>query len=210
MSRPRLFPCPAVRICVPMHLPSALLTAALALSPVAARAQSHPVQSHPVQSHPVQSHPVQSRPAPAPAKPDGPKSIGTFQDWQAATHTEGGQTVCYALTRAKPAGAVPGRGEVVLTVTHRPNLRDAVAISAGFAYPANAEVKVAAGPGTLDFYTAQRSAFARSGPAAVAAFGRAPQAIAKSPGPRGEVSDTFSLKGFAQAYAAINKACPPK
>jgi hypothetical protein len=190
MIKPRLFPRPPVRISALMHLPSALFAAALALSPTATLAQA--------------------RHAAAPARPDGPKSIGTFQDWQAATHTEGGQPVCYALTRAKPAGALPGRGEVVLTVTQRPTLRDAVAISAGFTYPANAEVKVAAGAATLDFYTAQRSAFARSGPAAVAAFGRAAQAVAKSPSPRGEVSDTFSLKGFTQAYAAINKACPPK
>lgn len=154
---------------------------------------------------------AQARQAPAKAaKTEGPKSIGVFQDWQAATHAEGGQTVCYALTRAKPAGALPGRGEVVLTVTQRPNLRDAVAISAGFAYAAHAEVKVEAGPTVLDFYTAQRSAFAREGAKAVTAFGRAAQAVAKSPGPRGPVSDTFSLKGFSQAYAAINKACPPK
>ncbi len=187
MSSQRLFTRPPLRISAPMRI-LPLLAALLAASPALA----------------------QTRPATPPPRPDGPKSIGTFQDWQAATHTEGGQPVCYALTRAKPAGPVPGRGEVVLTVTQRPTLRDAVAISAGFPYAANAEVKVEAGPTTLDFYTAQRSAFARSGPAAVAAFNKAPQATAKSPGPRGPVADTFSLKGFAAAYAAITKACPPK
>ena len=200
MSRQRLFTRRRLRISAPMHI-LPVLAAALFAAPLVAVAVSPAVQAQP-------------RPATAPAtpaaKPDGPKSIGTFQDWQAATHTEGGQTVCYALVRAKPAGAVAGRGEVVLTVTQRPALRDAVAISAGFTYAANAEVKVALGATTLDFYTAQRSAFARSGAAAVAAFAKAPQAIAKSPGPRGEVADTFSMKGFAAAYAAINKACPPK
>ena len=186
----RLFARGTLRISSHMHTQAAFLSLAVLLAPTAALAQA--------------------KPAPAPAKAEGPKSIGTFQDWQAATHTEGGQTVCYALTRAKPAGAVPGRGEVVLTVTHRPNLRDAVAISAGFAYAANAEVKVEAGPATLDFYTAQRSAFAREGAKAVAAFNRVQQATAKSPGPRGPVSDTFSLKGFTQAYGGITKACPPK
>jgi len=192
MSSRRLFARAPLPISAAMRILSVLSAALLAasLSPVAA--QPRPA------------------PAPAPAKPDGPKSIGTFQDWQAATHTEGGQPVCYALSRAKPAGAVAGRGEVVLTVTQRPTLRDAVAISAGFTYAANAEVKVELGTTSLDFYTAQRSAFARSGAAAVAAFAKAPQAVAKSPGPRGTVTDTFSLKGFAQAYAAINKACPPK
>ena len=189
MKTLRLFAHIPLRICSHMHIPAACLALAVLLAPASALAQA--------------------KPAPA-ARPEGPKSIGTFQDWQAATHTEGGQTVCYALTRAKPAGAVPGRGEVVLTVTHRPNLRDAVAISAGFAYAANAEVKVEAGPASFDFYTAQRSAFAREGARAVAAFNRAAQATARSPGPRGPVSDTFSLRGFTQAYAAITKACPPK
>ncbi len=61
---------------------------------------------------------------------------------------------------------------------------------------------------TLPFYTSQRSAFARDGRAVVGAFERGRQAVAKSPGPRGAaVTDTFSLRGFAPAYAAINKAC---
>ena len=44
---------------------------------------------------------------------------------------------------------------------------------------------------------------------AVAAFDRGSRAISRSPEPK-EVTDTFSLKGFEAAYAAIVKACPPK
>ncbi len=198
MSSQRLFVRRQLRICAPMHTVSVRATALLAVTLTLSLAAGSPAVAQ-----------APGCPVPA-AKPDGPKSIGTFQDWQAATHTEGGQPVCYALSRAKAAGAVAGRGDVVLTVTHRPALRDAVAISAGFAYAANAEVKLAAGATNLDFYTAPRTAFARNGAAAVTAFAKAPQAVAKSPGPRGEVSDTFSMKGFAAAYAAINKACPPK
>lgn len=156
---------------------------------------------------------AQARPA-APGRPAaaGPKSIGKFDDWQGATHQEAGQPVCYAFTRA--AGSQPalsGRGDVVLTVTQRVGGRDAVALSAGFAYAANAEVQVGVGDTQLAFYTANRSAFARDGKAAVAAFEKGRQAIAKSPGPRSTaVSDTFSLRGFSAAYAAINKACPAK
>ena len=64
----------------------------------------------------------------------------------------------------------------------------------------------------LDFYTAQSSAFARDGKAAVAAFHKAGQALSRSPGPReGQtIVDTFSLRGFSAAYAAINKACPAR
>lgn len=139
-----------------------------------------------------------------------PKLIGRFDAWQAATHEEAGQTVCYALTRATASAPVlPGRGDVVLTVTHRPGIRDNVAVSAGYAFPASSEMQMAVEGTTLPFYTANRTAFARDGRAATAAFGRARQAVAKAPGPRGSVmSDTFPMRGFGQAYAAINRACP--
>jgi hypothetical protein len=153
----------------------------------------------------------------APAKPipavAAPKELGKFDDWIAAAHQESGQTVCYAFTDTKhSAPAVPGRDRVILTVTERLGGRDAVAISAGFEYPKAAAVTVQVETTGLDFYTAQRNAFARDGKAAVAAFAKGTEALARSPGPRdGQVVvDTFSLKGFSAAYAAINKACPAR
>jgi len=151
---------------------------------------------------------------PAPAKsaaPAAPKEIGTYEDWIAATHAESGETVCYAFVRAKNSTpALPSRGQVILTVTERPSGRDAAAISAGFTYPKGAAVTVQVDAAGLDFYTANSDAFARDGKAAVAAFQKGDVALARSPGPReGQlVVDTFSLKGFSAAYAAINKACP--
>jgi hypothetical protein len=148
-----------------------------------------------------------AHPAPAAA---GPKQIGKFDDWTAATHSESGQSVCYAFTRVQSsAPTLPARGPVILTVTERSSGRDAVAIEAGFAYPANASVTVQVDQTGLEFYTSARNAFARDGKAAVAAFQKGSRAIARSPGPK-EVTDTFSLKGFGSAYAAIVKACPPK
>ncbi len=149
--------------------------------------------------------------APAhPAVAAGPKKIAESGDWTAATHTESGQTVCYAFTRAQSsAPTLAGRGTVVLTVTERTSGRDAVAIEAGFSYAANAAVTVRADRTALEFYTSGRNAFARDGKAAVAAFGKASQVVALSPAPK-DVTDTFSLKGFDKAYAAIVKACPAK
>jgi Invasion associated locus B (IalB) protein len=95
-------------------------------------------------------------------------------------------------------------------VTERSSGRDAVAISGGYDYPKAATVTVQVETTGLDFYTAQRNAFARDGKTAVAAFEKGTQALARAPGPRdGQViADTFSLKGFSAAYAAIIKACP--
>jgi len=147
-----------------------------------------------------------------PAATPGPKSIGRFDDWTAATHQEAGQTVCYAFTRAQSsAPALPGRGSVILTVTERASGRDTVAVAAGFPYAANAAVVVQVDQTGLEFYTFQSNGFARDGHAAVAAFGKGGRAIARSPGPKETaVTDTFSLKGFGAAYAAIVKACPAK
>ncbi len=141
-----------------------------------------------------------------------PELIGQFRDWEAATHSEAGQTICYAFTRAESSEpAAPGRGGVVLTVTQRPNLRDSVAISAGFAYPPKADVEVSVDKTDLSFYTAGRSAFARDGQAAVKAFRKGRLATAVSPDPKGgRVTDTFSLLGFTNAYEAASKACPAK
>lgn len=142
----------------------------------------------------------------------GPKAIGRFDDWTAATNLESGALTCYAFTRVQSSQPVmPGRGDVVLTVTERATPRDAVAISAGFSFPQGATVAVGVESVNFDFYTAQRSAFARDGRAVVAAFHKGSKTVAKVPGPRNTaISDTFSLRGFSAAYAAIQKACPAK
>jgi hypothetical protein len=195
MTLPRLFGVRGRPIAAPMNtlLPCFLTVALLLALPVAAEIKKTAPPTHP-----------------APAAGIGPKSIGKFEDWTAATHTESGQVVCYAFTRVQSsAPALAGRGAVVLTVTERASGRDAVAIEAGFAYAPNASVTLQVDQAGLEFYTAGRNAFARDGKAAVAAFSKGSRAIARSPVPK-EVTDTFSLKGFAQAYAAIEKACPGK
>jgi hypothetical protein len=181
-----------------MQFFSIMLVGAALFAAGAAAAQTRPMHQP---SH-AASRPVAS----------GPKRIGKWDDWQAATHQEAGQPVCYAFTRPTASSpSLPGRGDVVLTVTERGGGRDAVALSAGFEYAQNAEVELVADGVTLPFYTSKRSAFARDGKAATTLFGKARQAMARSPGPRAAtVTDTFSLRGFAQAYAAITKACPTR
>ena len=151
--------------------------------------------------------------APAFAAAPGPKPLGVFQDWTAASYATGGQTVCYAFTR--PTNSVPklpGRGGVMLTVTERPGSRDEVVLDAGYQYPAKSEPAVQVGPQSLSFYTSGQNAFARDGHAAVMAFEAGAQAVARSPAPtsKTQVVDTFSLNGFTAAYNAVVKACPAK
>jgi hypothetical protein len=148
--------------------------------------------------------------ASAAARVWSPVQIGRFGDWQAATHQESGQTVCYALTYATSSQPLfQGRGHVVLTVAMRPHNRDAVAILLGYSVLPHAAASVQAGGKHLHFYLEGRSAFAPHGHEAVLALAAGKQAVGRFPGPRGlTLTDVFSLNGFAAAYAAIIKACP--
>lgn len=142
-------------------------------------------------------------------KPAAPAKIASFGDWRLATHGSGAARVCYAYTRANPKTPLPGRGEVALTVTERPSLRDAVAISAGFALTSRDDVQLQAGAAKAAFYPAGRQVFARDTAAALALLGRGGSASLAFPVPKGGVTaDRFSLTGFADALAAARAACP--
>jgi hypothetical protein len=142
-----------------------------------------------------------------------PQKLGQFGSWTAASYTEGGHKVCYAFARASKVEGVANRPgqQVLLTVTHRPQGRDQVALRVGYPYPRDAEVKLHVGGTELPFYTAGSDAFSRDGAAAVRAFRGGREVVARGPGPgnRGAAHDVFPLAGFAQAYEAISKECPP-
>lgn len=153
---------------------------------------------------------AQQRPSTPAQQQPGPRQLGTFRDWTAATYQESGQKICYAFTRASKTE--PARQGVVLTVTHRPGGRDSVAISAGYAYPRNAEVAFSVGQTNLPFYTGGNSAFARDGAAVVAVMRGGNRASSRGPGAggRGTANDQFSLAGFSAAHDAISRECPAR
>jgi hypothetical protein len=138
-----------------------------------------------------------------------PVFIGRFADWQAASHQEGGAPVCYIFTRAEaPVAQVPGRGDVVLSVTRRQGDHDSVALSAGFTLTGHEDAVLQAGGTRLLFYIAGRSAFSRDNASAVKVFGHEFSVAAHLHGPKGaDIVDHFGLKGFATAYAAMLRAC---
>ncbi|MBO0710749.1 MAG: hypothetical protein J2P47_05655 [Acetobacteraceae bacterium] len=130
----------------------------------------------------------------------------------AVTRQEQGETICYVFSYPEAsAPAIAGRGRPALTVTERSSGRDTVAFSAGFSFPAEAEPSLQVEQNAHPFYTVGRYAFARDGAATTEALRKGRLAVMRSPGPQGaQVVDTFGLRGFEQAYAAIQKACPPR
>ena len=155
--------------------------------------------------------PACADPAKAPAHhPGAPVFLGTFGQWSVATHTEADTKTCFVFTRAQASPQhIPGRGDVVLSVTRRPKRHDVVALSAGFVLAGHEDARLQAGATKMDFYIAGRSAFAHDNAAAIATFGHESSVSAKLNGPRGiTANDRFSLQGFSGAYAALAKACP--
>jgi hypothetical protein len=146
---------------------------------------------------------------PALAQP-GPQPLGEHGAWIAATYLDGREKVCYAFTRATRSDP-GGRGEVMLTVSHRPGTREALTLSPGYAYPRDAAVKVTVGPTQLAFYAVGSNAAARDRAAAIRSFRNGREVVATGPLARGRgmATDVFSLAGFGAALDAIDRACPP-
>jgi hypothetical protein len=190
----------------------------LAFTLIAVPALAAPILAAPVVAAPALGAPVLADPAKAAvhhapaagAQTGAPRSIGKFGQWQAATHQVDGAVTCFAFTRAEASAQhIPGRGDVVLSVTRRPKSHDVAALSAGFVLSGHEDAQLQAGATKMLFYIAGRSAFARDNAAAIAAFGQESSVTARLPGPNGVIAtDHFSLKGFAGAYAALAQACP--
>lgn len=143
---------------------------------------------------------------------DGPRILGVFGRWSAAVDTENGQKLCYAYT--SPTRMSHRRSEVYLSVMHGSQGRNQVGLMAGYRYPRGTSVTTTVGQTRLPFYTEGNSAFARNGAAAVAAFRTGSEAVLRGPRaagrPQGTVVDTFSLRGFTAAHAAISRECPQR
>jgi hypothetical protein len=149
----------------------------------------------------------------AAAAAEQPKTIGTFEAWDALTFDEGGGLVCYASSEPVQAeGNYAKRGKVYALVTHRParKSRGVVTIMAGYAYKAGGDVTAAIGGQTFTLFASGEAAWAddATDPKLVAAMKAGSEMVVRGVSSRGtKTTDTYSLAGFSRAYAAIGKAC---
>ena len=142
------------------------------------------------------------------------KSLGTFGKWTAFSSTEAGKPLCYiALKPAKTEGTYKARGDVLLTITHRPSEKafDVVSIVAGYQYQPDSDVAVVLGKKKWALFTSADRAWARDAATdkqIVQALAKGGALTAKGTSNRSTpTTDTFVLTGFPAAYKAINDAC---
>jgi len=157
----------------------------------------------------------------APVLAQTPKSLGTFDSWIAVELPEKSSKVCYMVARpakSQPEGAK--RGDILLTITHRPaaKQRDEVSFQSGYPYKAGAPVTVEIEKKKFELFTKTEadpdSAWSRDAAmdkALVEAMRGGKTVVVKGTSLRGtETADSFSLAGFTKAYAEIGKACGVK
>ncbi|MEI8394819.1 MAG: invasion associated locus B family protein [Rhodospirillaceae bacterium] len=145
------------------------------------------------------------------------KVLGTYQDWKAFSYEENGQKVCYISSQPKkiePKGKA--RGDAYILVTHRPAEKtfSVVSVTAGYAYKKDAEVVIKIDRKDFRMFTDGDTAWARddtTDKAVSAALRGGKHLVIKGTSARGtNTTDTYSLNGVGQAFAAINEACGAK
>ncbi len=154
------------------------------------------------------------------------KRLGTYHDWQAYTLKTGGNTVCYAISVPKkmsPKTVVRhgrrikiSRGDVYITVTHRPatETSNEVNVIIGYPFRKNSHVSYRIDGRKYTLFTMGDGAWAYDSKAdarIVRAMKHGKTLVVTGRSKHGTTTrDTYSLIGFTAAHNAIDKACHVK
>ena len=145
------------------------------------------------------------------------EQLGAADAWTAYAYSEKSGKVCYLAgepKKSEPAGAK--RKHPLALVTHRPGEKIANVVSFVEGYPLKegSQVSLDIGGAKFDLFTKGDTAWARTAEldkAVVEAMAKGKLAIVKGTPQKGTATtDTYSLAGFAQALALIDRACDVK
>jgi Invasion associated locus B (IalB) protein len=143
--------------------------------------------------------------------------LGKAEGWTAYVYKEKSGQVCYIdgePQKSEPANVK--RKQPRATVTHRPDEKVANVVNfvAGYPLKEGSEVSLDIGGTKFDLFTKGDSAWARTSDLdkmIVETMAKAKQAVVKEIPQKGRpTTDTYSLAGFPQALAMIDKACGVK
>jgi invasion protein IalB len=155
-------------------------------------------------------------PALAQKKDEKADQLGQFGDWGAYRASPGGKTVCFAFSKPTSAESEPkgrGRDASYAFVSTRPaeKVKNEVSVIVGYPQKGGVDAAVTVGSAHYNFYTQNDGAWVKNAaeePKMVEAMKKAPSMIVKSESAHGtKTTDTYSLKGFAEALAKTDQAC---
>lgn len=158
----------------------------------------------------------ESRPAGAVTGSAEPTLIGQFGTWGAYTATPNGKKVCFAL--AKPASSKTNppnrpRDPAYAFVSTRPaeKVTNEVSVMIGYTLKPGSESTLEVGGATYAMYTQGDGLWIKNAAEEermVDAMRKAPDVVVKGVSAKGtETTDTFSLKGLAQALDRLAQDC---
>ena len=158
----------------------------------------------------------ESRPAAAVTGSAEPTLIGQFGTWGAYTATPNGKKVCFAL--AKPASSKTNppnrpRDPAYAFVSTRPaeKVTNEVSVMIGYTLKPGSESTLEVGGATYAMYTQGDGLWIKNAAEEermVDAMRKAPDVVVKGVSAKGtETTDTFSLKGLAQALDRLAQDC---
>jgi invasion protein IalB len=163
---------------------------------------------------------AETAPAPAPAAPMvggvQPTLLGTYADWGAYTASPGGKKICFALAKPTNQESVPAnrpRDPVYLFVSSRPaeKVKDEVSIIIGYGFKPNSDATLELAGASYAMYTQNDGAWIKNAAEEsrlVDAMRKGSDVAIKGSSARGTAtSDTFSLKGLAQALDKVGEEC---
>jgi len=202
----------------------ATLLLVAAFTPVSSSsAQDAPPQDAGPKSKPAKPKP-KPKPKPAPAAPAAPTIggvqptlLGTYGEWGAYTASPGGKKMCFALAKPGKTETAPAnrpRDPTFLFVSSRPTekVKDEVSIIIGYGFKPDSDATIELGGAKYVMYTQGDGAWLRNAaeePKLVEAMRKAGDMTIKGASARGtETTDTYSLKGLAQALDKVDQECP--
>lgn len=153
----------------------------------------------------------------AQAEAAAPKPLGASNNWSAFSSGSGKTLVCYLV--GKPVKTLPQgvqRGRIAANVTHRPgeNTYNTVNFQLGYDTKAGSNAELTIDGKKYDLFTAKQGAWAADAATdktVTVALSKGKQVVIKAVSEHNNAStDTYSLDGFAQALALIDKACNVK
>ena len=164
--------------------------------------------------------PKPAAPKPAAPKPaagaEQPVLLGQYGDWGAYKASPGGKTVCFALAKPTSATSTPAgrsRDASYMFVSTRPAEKVKNEISAIVGYPqkAGADASAAIGASSYAMYTQADGAWIKNAAeeaALIDSMRKGADLVIKSESARGtHTTDTYSLKGLAQALDKVAEEC---
>ncbi len=205
-------------------------TTAPAPTPAKPKPAKKPAKPKTTPAKPAEATPAKPAEA-APAKPATPAAkpvtppnvggvkptlLGQYGEWGAYTASPGGKKVCFAIAKPTSSQTNPPdrpRNPVYMFISSRPaeKVSNEVSIIVGYPFKPGSEASAAVGSTTYALYTQQDGAWIKNAAEEaqmIDAMRAGQSAVVKGVSAKGTQStDTFSLKGLAQALDRVGQEC---